>query len=287
MLSWGKHWLLSICQHSNWRSLLFIYVFLHFFLKMTMTILFCSCSCEANATDKLVWRFEWPQQIYFVSQQCSSFICLALPRFISLHVLLFYAQCIQQVCSVFVRLCRNTAAPTSWAAVQWRCLPTGKNRQRLSESVVRSTGGHERSHGQTVVPKANSFTGVFWWERDLSKPFKIQWRKSFMIFSNDSYWVDSHWDEMIGVFCCHLSFFFLFPFAAGQQVVEEILDAQRPGCPPEYFDIPIPADHPYHNRTTVKAMPFLRSRYDMRTGQSPNNPRQQVGCSILMLHARM
>lgn len=64
----------------------------------------------------------------------------------------------------------------------------------------------------------------------------------------------------------------------GQQVVEEILDAQRPGCPPEYFNIKIPKNHPIHDPdiTKVQSMPLLRSRYDMNTGKSPNNPRQQL-----------
>eukprot|EP00117_Sycon_ciliatum_P014232 scpid13674/ scgid14577/ Dual oxidase 1; Large NOX 1; Long NOX 1; NADPH thyroid oxidase 1; Thyroid oxidase 1 len=62
----------------------------------------------------------------------------------------------------------------------------------------------------------------------------------------------------------------------GQQVVEEILDAQRAGCPPEYANIKIPDDHEYSEETSVGDMPFLRTRYDMRTGQSPNNPRQQL-----------
>jgi len=66
---------------------------------------------------------------------------------------------------------------------------------------------------------------------------------------------------------------------SGQQVVEEILDAQRPGCPPEYFNIPIPkGDELYDKEGTGKVeIPFLRSRYDQGiTGFSPNNPRQQV-----------
>ncbi|CAN7939038.1 unnamed protein product, partial [Ixodes hexagonus] len=61
----------------------------------------------------------------------------------------------------------------------------------------------------------------------------------------------------------------------GQQVVEEILDAQRAGCPPEYFNIPIPEGHEYRN-IGAAAMPFLRTRYDVRTGNSPNNPRRQI-----------
>ena len=64
----------------------------------------------------------------------------------------------------------------------------------------------------------------------------------------------------------------------GQQVVEEVLDAQRPGCPPEYFNISLPAGHPDLNNDTVdKFIPLLRSRYDFaNTGYSPNSPREQV-----------
>ncbi|XP_074037846.1 dual oxidase 1 [Leptinotarsa decemlineata] len=63
----------------------------------------------------------------------------------------------------------------------------------------------------------------------------------------------------------------------GQQVVEEILDAQRPACPPEYFNIPIPENHKYHlGNPNHTFMPLLRTRYDMKTGYSPNNPRQQL-----------
>ncbi|XP_032685960.1 dual oxidase-like isoform X3 [Odontomachus brunneus] len=64
----------------------------------------------------------------------------------------------------------------------------------------------------------------------------------------------------------------------GQQVVGEILDAQRPACPPEYINIKIPENHKYKhkykNKKTEK--PVLRTRYDQRTGHSPNNPRQQL-----------
>jgi dual oxidase len=60
-------------------------------------------------------------------------------------------------------------------------------------------------------------------------------------------------------------------------VVEEIMDAQRPACPPEYFNIKIPANHSYRiSEPQHSEMPVLRTRYDMRTGFSPNNPRQQV-----------
>jgi dual oxidase len=70
----------------------------------------------------------------------------------------------------------------------------------------------------------------------------------------------------------------------GQQVVEEILDAQSAGCPPEYINIEIPKEVYAENGTLVKfshstghtSMPLLRSRYKVITGQSPNNPRQQL-----------
>ncbi|XP_078589015.1 dual oxidase 2-like [Branchiostoma floridae x Branchiostoma japonicum] len=65
----------------------------------------------------------------------------------------------------------------------------------------------------------------------------------------------------------------------GQQVVEEVLDAQRPGCPIEYFNIPIPRGDPDYDPDSRggRELPFLRSRYDMgSTGYSPNNPRQQL-----------
>ncbi|EFN70161.1 Dual oxidase [Camponotus floridanus] len=62
----------------------------------------------------------------------------------------------------------------------------------------------------------------------------------------------------------------------GQQVVEEILDAQRPACPPEYINIKIPENHRYRIKPGHTEMPVLRTRYDHRTGHSPNNPRQQL-----------
>ncbi|KAK3098182.1 hypothetical protein FSP39_016935 [Pinctada imbricata] len=64
----------------------------------------------------------------------------------------------------------------------------------------------------------------------------------------------------------------------GQQLVEEVLDVQRPGCPFEYENIPVPKGHPRFDVNDLGnvAIPFLRSRYDSRTGYSPNNPRQQI-----------
>ncbi|KAK0181298.1 hypothetical protein PV327_003591 [Microctonus hyperodae] len=62
----------------------------------------------------------------------------------------------------------------------------------------------------------------------------------------------------------------------GQHVAAEILDSRRPACPPEYFNIKIPENHPYRIKTGQKEMPVLRTRYDEETGHSPNNPRQQL-----------
>ncbi|KAJ3340743.1 Dual oxidase 1 [Gonapodya sp. JEL0774] len=64
----------------------------------------------------------------------------------------------------------------------------------------------------------------------------------------------------------------------GQQVVEEILDAQRPHCPVEYFNIPIPKGDPlYDPKSTGDAIiPLLRNRYEATTGHAINGPRVQI-----------
>ncbi|XP_063956076.1 dual oxidase 2-like isoform X4 [Lytechinus pictus] len=63
----------------------------------------------------------------------------------------------------------------------------------------------------------------------------------------------------------------------GQQVVEEILDAQRGGCPREYENIKIPDNHEYlEEQPDIGIMPFVRSRYSFNTGYSPNVPREQL-----------
>ncbi|XP_054156010.1 dual oxidase-like isoform X2 [Oppia nitens] len=75
--------------------------------------------------------------------------------------------------------------------------------------------------------------------------------------------------------------FFVF---FGQQIVEEILDAQNPGCPPEFIPIQFPRSVlaangslvPYRHSTGHTWMPLRRSRYALHTGLSPNSPRQQL-----------
>ncbi|KAK3607884.1 hypothetical protein CHS0354_036706 [Potamilus streckersoni] len=69
----------------------------------------------------------------------------------------------------------------------------------------------------------------------------------------------------------------MYHYIIGQQVVEEILDAQRPGCPREFFNIRVPLGHDYDSKRKGNIeMPLQRTRYDQRTGISPNNPRQQL-----------
>ncbi len=57
-----------------------------------------------------------------------------------------------------------------------------------------------------------------------------------------------------------------------------MLDAQRPGCIPEYEDIDIPKCHPLFDPDCrgSRYIPFLRNRYDFGTGYNPNNPRMQL-----------
>ena len=74
----------------------------------------------------------------------------------------------------------------------------------------------------------------------------------------------------VGAFVIGLSHISSF-FSLGQFVVQELVDTQMPGCPMEYENIRLSRDG-----SAEDTMPFKRSRYDARTGQSPSNPRQQV-----------
>ncbi len=57
-----------------------------------------------------------------------------------------------------------------------------------------------------------------------------------------------------------------------------MLDAQRAGCIPEYENMKIPKCHALYDPDcrSDRVIPFLRNRYDFRTGYSPNNPRMQL-----------
>lgn len=67
----------------------------------------------------------------------------------------------------------------------------------------------------------------------------------------------------------------IFMVFFGQFVVEEILDARVPSCPPNYFNIPIPKKHDF-KKLGIKDMPFIRTKYDTKSGKSSNTPRKQL-----------
>ena len=57
-----------------------------------------------------------------------------------------------------------------------------------------------------------------------------------------------------------------------------MLDAQRPGCIPEYENMRVPKCHALYDPDcrSERIIPFLRNRYDFGTGYHPNNPRMQL-----------
>ncbi|GBM06687.1 Dual oxidase 2 [Araneus ventricosus] len=61
----------------------------------------------------------------------------------------------------------------------------------------------------------------------------------------------------------------------GQFITEEILNTRRPSCPPNYFNIELPRGHDY-NKTGRRTLPFIRSKYSLKSGKSSNNPRKQL-----------
>lgn len=73
----------------------------------------------------------------------------------------------------------------------------------------------------------------------------------------------------------HLKIHFLH---AGQVVSSEIVMGSEKGCPIEVHDIKIEKCDPMYDSECKggKSIPFHRAGYDRLTGQSPNNPRQQV-----------
>ncbi|UYV75198.1 bli-3 [Cordylochernes scorpioides] len=69
----------------------------------------------------------------------------------------------------------------------------------------------------------------------------------------------------------------------GQLVTSEILMASESGCPIEFHKIEIDACDEMFDKNCQggRYMPFHRARYDHRTGQSPNNPREQMGITYM------
>ncbi|XP_071039639.1 dual oxidase 2 [Parasteatoda tepidariorum] len=61
----------------------------------------------------------------------------------------------------------------------------------------------------------------------------------------------------------------------GLFVTEELVNTRRPSCPPSYFNVDIPSEHDF-KVTGLNQMPFIRSRYDKKSGKSPNNRLKQL-----------
>ncbi|XP_074091404.1 dual oxidase 2 isoform X2 [Macrotis lagotis] len=64
----------------------------------------------------------------------------------------------------------------------------------------------------------------------------------------------------------------------GYHVLSEVVSVERPGCPAEFMNIQIPAGDEVFDPdfTGNVVLPFQRSQWDPQTGQSPNNPRDQI-----------
>lgn len=73
----------------------------------------------------------------------------------------------------------------------------------------------------------------------------------------------------------------------GQVISSEVLMASEPGCPIEFHRIPISrCDEMYDSKCTgQRYMPFHRAHYDVKTGQSPNNPREQTNLATSWIDA--
>ncbi|XP_014702523.2 dual oxidase 1 isoform X1 [Equus asinus] len=61
----------------------------------------------------------------------------------------------------------------------------------------------------------------------------------------------------------------------GYHLLSDLVSVERPGCPAEFLNIRIPPGDPVFdpNRSGDAVLPFQRSRWDPKTGQSPSNPR--------------
>ncbi|XP_042331568.1 dual oxidase 2 [Sceloporus undulatus] len=64
----------------------------------------------------------------------------------------------------------------------------------------------------------------------------------------------------------------------GFHVLSEISEAIKPGCPAEFLNLPIPQGDPIFDPTGSGdvVLPFQRMQWAPGTGQSPNNPREQI-----------
>ncbi|KAG9489487.1 hypothetical protein GDO78_005456 [Eleutherodactylus coqui] len=64
----------------------------------------------------------------------------------------------------------------------------------------------------------------------------------------------------------------------GYHVLSEIVSIEMPACPAEFLNIQIPSGDPVFDpmKKGNVALPFQRIRWSHDTGQSPNNPREQI-----------
>uniref|UniRef100_A0A8C4Y957 NAD(P)H oxidase (H2O2-forming) n=1 Tax=Gopherus evgoodei TaxID=1825980 RepID=A0A8C4Y957_9SAUR len=64
----------------------------------------------------------------------------------------------------------------------------------------------------------------------------------------------------------------------GFHVLSEIMAVENPGCPAQFINIRIPAGDPVFDPDNAGdvVLPFQRSKWAVETGQSPNNPREQI-----------
>ena len=67
----------------------------------------------------------------------------------------------------------------------------------------------------------------------------------------------------------------IFILISGQQVLDEMLDAQTPGCTPDYKNMEVPKCYDRDCRAD-RCIPFLHSHYDFDTGYSPNVSKMQL-----------
>lgn len=63
-------------------------------------------------------------------------------------------------------------------------------------------------------------------------------------------------------------------YTAGQMVSYELVNTALPGCPAELVKVPLAKDR--QSSAADTSVPFVRSEYDKKSGQSPNNPRKPV-----------
>ncbi|KYO21449.1 dual oxidase 2 [Alligator mississippiensis] len=64
----------------------------------------------------------------------------------------------------------------------------------------------------------------------------------------------------------------------GFHVLSEVRAVERPGCPAEFLNMPIPRGDPVFDPQSAGdvVLPFQRCQWSVETGQSPNNPREPV-----------